>query len=389
MENKYKISSLVFLFSFFSMYIVFFLLGYTVFYWKPISLIAVLFFSLFIISLLLGAFFGERIKFNVSYKKINLPSFFIVLSWLFLSLCVVLSFLFMINKYNSINYIVTHAFVIREQVIGGDTFIPFYLSYINSLNHAFFVFCLVTSKDNKNKYFTFLFFINIVMCDLLTFGRVGTLYAIFILISYLFFNKGFKLFNLKLFIYSVFLFFILNLSRIIRGGDGGFSSSVVGLIRYLRYDLPEWSYGLLSNYTYFFSSPIAFSEFLNFSETFKSEVGQRLFTPIYNIVLRLLGESRINTIDPFVNIPYSTNIYTILRDIYADLGVFGVAPYGVIFGFIFGMLYNAKNPFYASVFFMLSACVFFFPLYNALSFGMFLISILFLLFLAMFFKVKF
>lgn len=388
MKDYYKITPTVFVSLFFSLYTCCFLAGYSLFYWKPISLIAALSIFLFISGVLFGTAVGQRIKLSLNYKKIPLTDRFVSYGWFLLTLCILLSFVFMIKKYGSISYIISHAFLIRESVIGGEGFIPFYLSYINSLNQAFFAISLVSYKRSGKVFYSIAFFINIIFCDLLTFGRVGTLFGIFVLVSFLFFNKGFKLFNFRLFIYSVFAFFVLNLSRIIRGGDGGFSSSVTGLVKYLKVDVPEWSYGLLSNYTYYFSSPIAFSEYLYSTENFNSSFGQRLFTPIYNILLRFTGESRINTIDPFVNVPYSTNIYTVLRDIYADLGVFGIIPYSFIFGLTFALLYNCKGFFYKSLFLMFAACVFFFPLYNALSFGMFMISMFFLFFLSLFFKVK-
>ncbi|PSW11196.1 hypothetical protein C9J01_17220 [Photobacterium rosenbergii] len=386
MRSEYVLSPVLFLITFFSVYSLLFACGYLILHWEPLSLLALLSFTLFIFGVIFGTYTGKKINLNISIRKKVISNRFIFYAWLFLTFCVAISLYLMLKRYGSLDYIISYAFVIREQVIGGDGFIPFYLSYINSLNQAFFALSLNIYKRNKSKKFCVLFFINIVFCDLLTFGRVGTLFALLVLVGFLFFNKGFKIINLKTMMFGFIAFFVLNLSRIIRGGESGFSSSVNGLVPYLKVNIPEWGYGLLSNYIYFFSSPLAFSKYLENHEEFQSSFGQRLFTPLYNIFLRLLGENRINTIDPFVNVPYKTNIYTVLRDIFADVGVWGVLPSAILFGLIFGMLYNSKSIFNQSLFLMFIGCVFFFPLYNALSFGMFLISMLFLFFMSILFR---
>ncbi|MDW3167947.1 O-antigen polymerase [Vibrio sp. Y184] len=387
-KSKYSISPSIFVATFFFIYSTLFLSGYIIFEWKRMSIVAIFSILLFMFGILFGTYIGERVSIVFKHKVIVIREKFLFFSWLGLTICVFISMYLMLKKYGSISYIISYAFVIREEVIGGDGFIPFYLSYINSLNQAFFAISVAVFNRYAKKRYCLLFFMNIVFCDLLSFGRVGTLFALFIIIGNIFFIKGFKIFNFKTFFYAIAAFFILNISRIIRGGEAGFSTSILGLQPYLKFDMPVWTYGLLSNYVYFFSSPIAFSEYIDNSERFDSEFGQRLFTPIYNIVLRIIGEQRINTIDPFVNIPYSTNIYTVLRDIYADIGVFGVLPLAMIFGFVFGYLYNAKTVFRESIFLMLMSCLMFFPLYNPLSFGMFLISILFLFFISFIFRLN-
>lgn len=387
MDDKYSISAVGFLAIFFLSYSLLFCMGYFVFDWNYLSLPAILFFLLFFLGVLFGAYVGSKINIPYRFSKIRIRSgVFLTVMWFFLTFCILISLYLMLKKYGSIEYIISYAFAIREEVIGGSGFIPFYLSYANSLNQALFAVSMVIYKNTGKFKFCILFFINIVLCDLLSFGRVGTLFSICMVVGFIFLCKGWKVVNLKTALYVFLGFFVLNLSRIVRGGDGGFSSSVNHLVPHLKFDVPEWMYGILSNYSYFFSSPVAFSEYLNNEELFKSSFGERLLTPIYNITLRLLGEQRINTIDPFVNIPYSTNIYTVLRDIYSEIGVFGVLPSAILFGLVFGFLYNAKEVFSRALFLIMIGCAFFFPLYNALSFGMFLMSIIFLFLMFTFFR---
>ncbi len=384
---RYAISPFVFLIIFFSTYIVLFLAGYLIIDWNSLSLSSVLAISVFICGVLYGALFGMSSKlYFLNIKKISIGYRFLYVAYLVLSSSVLFSISLMISEYGSVGYIMTHAFVIRESVIGGDGFIPFYISYINSLNQAFYAISIILYYKEGVKKFAIMFFVNIVLCDLLTFGRVGTLNAIFMFAGFIFMARGVKIITYKTISVAVIGFFVLNLSRIIRGGEGGFSASLLYLWRYLKIDPPEWSYGIISNYLYYFSSPIAFSEYLQNSENYSTPFGQRLFTPIYNIILRIAGLPRINTIDEFVQIPYSTNIYTVLRDIHSDLGVMGIVFCPILFGYIFSVMYRSKEVFGQSVFLMLIGCAMFFPLYNSLSFGMFFLSITLLFVLHLFFR---
>lgn len=389
MKLDLKFTPLIFSIYFFFIYICFFSLGYSLITWKSLSDVTVLAVFLFLLAHCIGCTFGSSVKFRLRrFPRVVLKKKFFRFSYTFLVMNILFSLYLMKQKYGGIEYIISHAFLIREEVIAGNPFLPFYISYINSLNQAYFALSLVVFYHNKHYKYPVLFFINIIVCDLLTFGRVGTLFAVFMAVGLYVFVKGKKFINIKSLLSVLVVFFVINLSRLIRGGGDNFSSSIAHVNSYLKFELPSWTNGILSNYLYFFSSPVALSEYFETEELFKSEFGQRLFTPLHNLFYRLMGEERINTIDPFSYVPYKTNIYTVIRDVHSDTGSLGILIFPIIIGFLFSYLSKSENIITQAIFAMFISIVCFYPLYNALSFGMFIISILYLFLLTFISKVE-
>lgn len=50
-----------------------------------------------------------------------------------------------------------------------------------------------------------------------------------------------------------------------------------------------------------------------------------------------------DTIQPFIDVPYSTNVYTIFYQYFKDFGYFGIIFFGVINGLIYGWIYSKIN----------------------------------------------
>lgn len=394
MSDFYKVTASSFALSFYSVYALLFSCGYIFIDWELMSFTTFSLCLIFSSSIIFFIKCGESLYLDVRSQILTISvSKFLLIFYLIMLISISFSWYKCAEYWGGIEYVFLHANEIRESVIGVeiDGYIPFYVGYLNSLNHALFslsiVFFIKTKSSKKiAATFSFLYFINIVLADLLSFGRIGTLYALFMIISIVFVVSGFSIFKLRNICIVIILFFILNIPRMIRGGGDNFEETMSGINNYLLIKFPSWMNGVISNYIYFFSSPIALSHYLD-GEIDKTTYGQRLFTPIYNVIYRIFGIEKINTIDSFVSIPYQTNVYTILKDIISDLGVGGVLIYCMFLGVLIGALSNAKNSISSAMYCMMLAYIMYTPLYNPFSFGMFVISFLFLAIL--FFLIRF
>lgn len=50
-----------------------------------------------------------------------------------------------------------------------------------------------------------------------------------------------------------------------------------------------------------------------------------------------------NTVQPFVKVPYSTNVYTVFYQYFKDFGYLGIVLFAIIDGFIYGYIYSRIN----------------------------------------------
>lgn len=123
----------------------------------------------------------------------------------------------------------------------------------------------------------------------------------------------------------VFLFFLFNLSRDTKDGETNDFSLIDFICMYIL------------------SAPVAFGYL-------RETIGDT-FCPNTLWVLQSLWDRIVNgytvpheAFENFVYVPISTNVYTILRPFYQDLGYIGVAYFALIYGVLSGYIYRlAKN----------------------------------------------
>ena len=334
----------------------------------------------FILFLLLGISFGLTI--NIRPHK---PWFRISAERLLKTLTVislfttVVSWYMMINKYGSISYIFAHAFDIRTENIGtNESLVPIYITYSASVQYLAFILslsCYSRLKGKKYIFYALLLFINIVVYDLQTFGRIGILFSIFAVISWMFLNN-IKIFTVKRLFLVFILYIILMLPRLFRGSFDNFSSTVDNYVPYFTMKLPEFLYGPITIYIYYFSSIYAFDSLIQ--NNIDCMGGMRNFAPVINIMNRLLNveNGRVILITESVNIPFEYNIYHIIGEMYMDFNIVGLILLPVIFGSIIGRIFKIKDDFALVLKVFVLVWIFYSPIYNIFSFGSFLISLL-------------
>lgn len=346
------------------------------------SLYAVLLFITAFLSITIASYFGQKSKpfiFKIcTVRKINDKWY--ILCYLFLLVFIIFSWILNIN-YWGLSIIFEQANVVRDEVIGGNGVIPASIGYINALNHAFFTIVVVkafVTKKNLFKVLVVLCILNILAIDLISFGRIGVVYAVFILVAAAIYFNPLILINKKSIVGLIFLLIIISVPRLIRGAGDNFDSTISKYSSTFIYKPPEYLNVLVSTYFYYFTSPVAFSELIENQSGYNNTYGYRFFSPIYNIYYKINNEDRPNTIDKPVYVPYETNIFSILKDIMTDFGWIGFFIVPSIFGFFLGMYSKIDKCKIQYLTVYMLAIVLFSPLYNPLSFGSFFISFVFL-----------
>jgi oligosaccharide repeat unit polymerase len=371
---------------FYTLYALLVCAGYILIEYPPISFFTLNIIFIYVSCFIIGSYLGNQsdsapIALGV---KIGLDK---VLFVLVLLSAILIAILWAINiaHYGSIEYILLNSFTIRSNTIGlAESIFPVYLTYPSSLVYPAFVIALVLFEQRGQRryaYVALILFVLIALQDLLTFGRIGILYAIFCLIGYcVVFRK--RVFTLRSAVLFALLFFILMLPRLLRGSFDNMSGTMGNYLPHMRFDIHPVFYSFVSVYIYYFSAPFALDAFFS-SDIDVYTLGQRTFTPLYNIVSKMLSFERVNTIDPMVNIPFEYNIYTFIKDIYSDFSLFGVVLVPLGIGWLFGKFYRGTTATATCVKIYLLAWIFYTPLFNAYSFGGFLIGFAFLVFLNM------
>lgn len=366
---------------FYLMYIGLCILGNFFIDYNHLSLLTISIVTIYISLLFFGAFAGYH---NTSCKNnflwiVKIKNIILVLS-IVLTLSVFYSWYLNITYYGSLEYIILNSFTIRTNSIGGEVSIfPTYLTYTNSLVYAAFILSLVyyeLSQKRKYIFFAVYFFVLIILCDLLLFGRIGILYGIFSFLGYLIVYGKLK-FNIRNILLILLLFLILILPRLIRGSFDNMESSMNNYLPYFIVEIPNYLYSFVSVYIYYFSSIYAFDFYINESEQTLT-YGFRMFTPFAHIIANIMGLERLNTIDVMANVPFEYNIYTVLKDIYSDYSIIGIIFLPFIIGFFFGFIFKKQTIQYNAIKAYSLGWLFYTPIFNAFSFGGFLISFLFL-----------
>ena len=100
-----------------------------------------------------------------------------------------------------------------------------------------------------------------------------------------------------------------------------------------------------------------------------------------NLFNRFFSEGEVShrlvIIGDLVYVPFDTNIFTIIGEIYMDFGIIGIIILPFVFGSIVGFLFKYHGIYADALKMILFAWLFYTPIYNAFSFGGFLISFVF------------
>jgi oligosaccharide repeat unit polymerase len=372
--------------AFYSIFIVLALLGKFLIPYPAVSLITWLIWICYIFSISLGAFLGRSIKLPVIKGFVPLKST-IIFCIIITSLAVIYTWLLIIAKYGAISYIIANAYSIRINTIGSaeDSFIPVYISYVASLIYASFTLILAFIGKKYNFKFVLLaifMFVLIFLADLQTFGRIGILYGVFSIFGFLIIFKVRKILSLRNFLIFFLIFFIMTSPRIIRRGGAGLpfiDNNGNDSLSYVKYEVPVILNEFVDTYYNYFSSFYALDDYV-MNQHSKCTLGWRTFTPIVRIINRFFGKSYISTIDiECSNLPTKEyNIYTVIRDFYGDFSIIGIIVLPFLIGVYFGIIFRFKSVIYDAQKIYLLGWLFYTPIYNAFSFGGFLISFIFL-----------
>lgn len=403
-----KISTLIFF------YVFFFLLmsiglGNLLINYSPLNPINTLFYIMCFLFFGVGAFLGEKIH-GLSIKKISIRLVSIINICTISSLAgTVVCWLYNIKHWGSLSYILSHAMLIREKMIGGNAeFIPAIWSYLASLSYLSFIASLflfhrsMTEKKVTLKVKLFYVFINLVfviLLDMLYFGRIGAVFSLLTLVAFVItFQPTKRILNKKNFILLCIVLILVNVPRIIRGGGDLFLASLQDKIESINVPVNVFTAGPVINYIYYFSSPYSFNQWMeNGYAHVGFTYGARTLTPFYNIVQKISGDERVNIIDADAYIPFRHNVFSVVKDYYCDFGLLGVFLIPLIIGGVCG---NSISAYYISekrgridysyglLGIFLLAYILYSPLYNILSFGKFFIPLIFILLSTVIFRVK-
>lgn len=385
---KFRIDNFILLF--YSLYLLISLIGYTFINYIQINFSTLFIYFIYVLFLYFGTYIGLRLKLDIRIpkKSIKVNGTLVRNFLIMFSVVTILTWIRFINEYGSIEAVIANAYKIRKNTIGqSDSIIPLWLTYLSSIEFAFFAILLVLFQKTKKYLGSIIYmFVIIVLSDLQTFGRIGILFSIFSVIGWVIYNRK-KILTFKNFIYTFLLYNLLMLPRLIRGGFDNFSGTIDNYSAFFLIKISPYFYGLTSIYIYYFSSIFAFNQLFN--TEINHLYGLKNFAPLINIISRLfpfLSIERIQLIEPNTQIPFEYNIYSILGDIYIDYWIVGFFILPIIFGFIIGSIFGSNGLFFDALKILMFAWIFYSPIFNCFSFGSFLISFVFLVVLSVFLK---
>lgn len=386
--TKFRIDNFIILF--YTIYLVIALFGYTFINYIQINISTLFIYFIYVLFLYFGAFIGIRLKIDPLFprRSVKINDSFVRKFLIMFGVLTLLIWLKFINEYGSIEAIIANAYNIRVNTIGeSESIIPLWLSYLSSMQYAFFAILLILFHRTKKHLGAIIYmFVIIILSDLQTFGRIGILFSIFSVIGWVIYTRK-KILTFKNFIYTFLLYNLLMLPRLIRGGFDNFSGTIDNYAAYFTVKISPYFYGFISIYIYYFSSIFSFNQL--FSVDIDHLYGFKNFAPLINILGRLfpfLSIQRVQLIETMAQIPFEYNIYSILGDIYIDFGFIGFFFLPIFFGFIIGCIFRINGFFIDALKILMFAWIFFSPIYNCFSFGSFFISFFFLVVLSVFFK---
>lgn len=299
------------------------------------------------------------------------------------SVSVIYAWIILLDHYGGVIVMFANAFDIREATIGSqDSVVPGLVGYMTSPVYAVWVYELARGENtgSMRKMRILLVFMVIVLSDLMTFGRVGIMFALVSVAAWYFSKK--RAIRLRIVILISCILAVSTLPRLVRGDFDNFEGSMDRYRPALRVQTPEilnFGVALLPYFAGGFFSSAQLIERDEFDGPL--DFGIRTFTPIANAYSRLLNSSRIVSIDQFVEVPFEHNVHGIPWDLLRDFGPFWVFPVAFFLGLLLGFISkdSSSRVGLATIYFV-GAIIFFFPVYSLLSFGGFFISLCLLLF---------
>lgn len=356
-------------------------LGSFLFKFNPIGLITYLVGVTYLSYLLVGAFLAEQLP---TRSIVSAPAKPLAIDRILYCLAAAVLFTTSytvyaeIKIYGSIAEIMLNAGEIRSEMTGTDnSFTSPIVTYITGLGYAAYALCLArygATKASRYPWLAAFFFLCIIVNDMTTFGRSGLIYTCFCTLGF------FVVYRVKLFtpktiglLLAAYVFYAA--PRLIRGGFDNFESSMSGLEQATAVNVPPALNGILVAYTYYFITPYALDRHLNSTAIERRTYGARQFAPVMNIVNRLTDTPRIvTTLEESMTIPFETNVYTIVYDIFVDFGTLGLVALPLIFGFLLGVVFRATGEIEQALKIYLTGWIFYTPLCNAFNFGGFFLS---------------
>ena len=378
-----------FSFVFYLAFLLLSLLGSVFIKYNSIGITTLLIYVLYVAMFLYGTTIGRTLPtIKIGMLKTS-PKLLVTIIFPISLLSIVLSWYYMITHYGRLEYIFEHAFGVRSETIGdGEQLVPVYLSYAKAFVFSGFSITLMLFHYSKRKIYIFLslcFGVFAFLSDLMNFGRVGTLYIIFMILSYiLLFVREIN--YRKTFFYSFLMGVILMLPKWIRSGNS-FSGTHDSFQRYLKFPLPELLSPFIQIYYYYFSGLYALDELLcSYNNTLF--YGERTFAALINLSTRIINPDgihhRVTIIAKDAHVPFETNIYSIIGESYMDFGMLGIVFCALFYGLNLGYFFKYKGFYADALKLVLLAWLFYTPLYNVFSFGAYLLTFMFLLFLTVF-----
>ena len=200
-------------------------------------------------------------------------------------------------------------------------------SSIFSIGFVLLGICLYFGRSRRRYFYVLSFLLLLIGISLLNLSRKEvTVNVLFLVFSYLFMHHLYRVRTAAEVVRTlvipfaavVFLYVVIEL-LLAKGATYGRSGPVAGF--------------LFSLYWYTASPLAALAEFLADRDEVYA-LGQSLFLPVYKWLYRfhLVPPSTVALFGEKVYIPYVANVYSYLRNIYEDFGVFGVAVVPYVLG---------------------------------------------------------
>jgi hypothetical protein len=271
--------------------------------------------------------------------------------------------------------------------IGAATFVvPALITYTSSLVYGAFALSLALygEKPTLSRAFLSAGFICLAFIeDLCTFSRMGTLFCLFCYLGFLVRYKVAAILTPRRVGLILIILCLMSTSRAMRRAETGITfwqALTERQVPYLKVPLPTGISELVEAYVNYAVSPYALDSYLRRDHDWV--YGQRTFMPLFRLVRRIGGgdEPYLTSIDEnAAGLPMGYNVYTIVRDYYGDFGIIGVVFLAAASGILVGaaVLLRGVEGHAISIYAM--AWLFYTPMYNAFSFGSFVIGFLFLL----------
>lgn len=341
----------------------------------------------YVTSLATGAYIGGVARFS-KIRSLQIASPMLILGTTALIAAVGTGVLWyrLIGEFGVLT-LITSPNAIRYDIIDQDTgLFPRYASYSASLAYAGFAFSLsgmVHERRSSQLAWAALFFVMIVSTNLLTFSRAGIVFALFVFAGFLIILQERTRLNLRHLLVVLVIGMIVLIPRIIRREGAGFWEVDAYAPEYLVYSMSGPVREVVDALVSYTGGLFALGEFLNTHDG-QYTYGERTFTPLLRIVGFLYQGSHISTVDPNVqSFLFDFNVYTVIRDFYGDFGVAGLVLLPLVIGFLFGAIFARRGRVADAIKMLMLAWLFYTPVYNAFSFGGYLLSLVYLLGLAL------